>query len=389
MKKHKIGAILNLNEDGTKLAPLTDTRPIASLPFGCRYRLIDFPFTSLHSASIESAAYFLTGNGRSFHDHIRSGASWGLDSSIGGGLFPYTETDVRQTSEVEEPGQLSNFYHNQIHYVVRSKSEYVVVMGSKMLCNIDLPALLRYHQEKEADVTIMYKNMPKSTYLANEAATYFTFDKEEQDKISAITTFEQLPLDAETAALSMNIAIMSSEKFIELATQAGKKNENGDTLLLIKDHLNENKVYGYEYTGYLKDIDDIQSYFEANMDMLVEANYNALFNRGDSIITKVKNGAPTFYSKDAKVSNAQFASDCFIEGEVENSLIFRKVTIGKNAQVHHSIVMQGTQIGEGAVLEYVILDKGVRIGAGVHLKGTADEVMVIKKNSVIESKKGV
>lgn len=125
------------------------------------------------------------------------------------------------------------------------------------------------------------------------------------------------------------------------------------------------------------------------MDMLVEANYNALFNRGDSIITKVKNGAPTFYSKDAKVSNAQFASDCFIEGEVKNSLIFRKVTIGKNAQVHHSIVMQGTQIGEGAVLEYVILDKGVRIGAGVHLKGTADEVMVIKKNSVIESKKGV
>ncbi|WP_313469094.1 glucose-1-phosphate adenylyltransferase subunit GlgD [Carnobacterium sp.] len=389
MKKHKIGAILNLNENGTKLAPLTDKRPIASLPFGCRYRLIDFPFTSLHSASIESAAYFLTGNGRSLHDHIRSGASWGLDSSIGGGLFPYTETDVRQTSEVEEPGQLSSFYHNQIHYVVRSKSEYIVVMGSKMLCNIDLPALLRYHQEKEADVTIMYKNMPKSTYLANEAATYFTFDKEEQDKITAITTFEQLPLDAETAALSMNIAIMSSEKFIELATQAGKKNENGDTLLLIKDHLNENKVYGYEYTGYLKDIDDIQSYFEANMDMLVEANYNALFNRGDSIITKVKNGAPTFYSKDAKVSNAQFASDCFIEGEVENSLIFRKVTIGKNAQVHHSIVMQGTQIGEGAVLEYVILDKGVRIGAGVHLKGTADEVMVIKKNSVIESKKGV
>ncbi|MEG0749811.1 MAG: glucose-1-phosphate adenylyltransferase subunit GlgD [Carnobacterium sp.] len=388
MKKHKVCAILNLNEDGSRLAPLTDTRPITSLPFGCRYRLIDFPFTSLHSAEIESAAFFLTGNGRSLHDHIRSGASWGLDSSIGGGLFPHTEIDIKEAVETHQPNQLSSFYHDQIHYVVRSKADYVVVMGSKMLCNIDIQPLLHYHQEKGSDVTIMYKNVPKETCTASAAESHFSFDAEGTDRITGINLVSHTPEEVGRVALSMGIAIMRSEKFIELTTEAGKQNLKGDTLLLVKNQLEYNKVYGYEYTGYLKDIDDIQSYFDANMDMLNEDNYNALFNRGDAIITKVKNGAPTFYSKEAEVKNAQFASDCFIEGKVENSLIFRKVKVAKGAVVDHSVVMQGSEIGEGAHLEYVILDKGVKVGAGVSLKGTPEDVLVIKKNAVIEAEKG-
>lgn len=388
MKKHKVCAILNLNEDGSRLAPLTDTRPIASLPFGCRYRLIDFPFTSLHSAEIESAAFFLTGNGRSLHDHIRSGASWGLDSSIGGGLFPHTEIDIKEAVETHQPNQLSSFYHDQIHYVVRSKADYVVVMGSKMLCNIDIQPLLHYHQEKGSDVTIMYKNVPKETSIASAPESYFSFDTEGTDRITGINLVSHTPKELEKVALSMGIAIMRSEKFIELTTEAGKQNLKGDTLLLVKNQLEQNKVYGYEYTGYLKDIDDIQSYFDANMDMLNEDHYNALFNRGDAIITKVKNGAPTFYSKEAEVKNAQFASDCFIEGKVENSLIFRKVKVAKGAVIDHSVVMQGSEIGEGAHLEYVILDKGAKVGAGVSLKGTPGDVLVIKKNAVIEAEKG-
>ena len=389
MKKHKISAILNLKEDDLRLLPLTEKRSVSSLPFGCRYRLIDFPFTSLHSASIDSAAFFIAGNGRSLHDHIRSGASWGLDSSIGGGLFPHTETAIREAVEMEKVDQINSFYHDQIHYVMRSKSEYVVMMGSKMLCNIDIQAVLRYHQEKEADVTVVYKNMTQPDYVGSEDETYLLFDDQKTDRITSLVSFDKLDTKTKKAPVNMNIVIMTAEKFIELATQAGKSKLKSETMLLFKDHLDKINVVGYEYTGYLKNINSIKNYFEANMDMLNETNYNALLNRGDSIITKVKNGAPTFYSKDAKVKNSQFASDCLVEGEVENSLIFRKVTIAKDAKINHSIIMQGSQIGEGSSLEYVILDKGVRIGENVHLKGTPDDIKVIKKNTVVEPKRGV
>ncbi|MCA9765325.1 MAG: glucose-1-phosphate adenylyltransferase subunit GlgD [Carnobacterium sp.] len=389
MMKNKISAILNLKEDDSKLLPLTEKRSISSLPFGCRYRLIDFPFTSLHSAAIDSAAFFIAGNGRSLHDHIRSGASWGLDSSIGGGLFPHTETAIREAVEMSKADQINSFYHDQIHYVIRSKSEYVVMMGTKMLCNIDINALLRYHQEKKADVTVVYKNMVQSSCNASEDETYLLFEGQATDRITNLVSFDKLEADKDKAPVNMDIAIMTSKKFVELATQAGKSKLRSETMLLFKDHLDEITVIGYEYTGYLKNINSIQSYFEANMDMLNEKNYNALLTRGNSIITKVKNGAPTFYSKDAKVKNAQFASDCLVEGEVENSLIFRKVTIAKDAKINHSIVMQGSQIGSGSSLEYVILDKGVKIGEGVHLKGTADNVKVIKKNTVVEPERGV
>ncbi|WP_034552613.1 glucose-1-phosphate adenylyltransferase subunit GlgD [Carnobacterium funditum] len=389
MKKHKISAILNLNEDDLKLFPLTEKRSVASLPFGCRYRLIDFPFTSLHNAAIDSAAFFIAGSGRSLHDHIRSGASWGLDSSIGGGLFPHTQMTIREAVEREKGGAINSFYHDQIHYVMRSKSEYVVMMGSKMLCNIDIQALLRYHQEKEADITVMYKNMNLPSYIGSDDETYLLFENQTTDRITDVVSFDKLESNVQKVAVNMDVVIMDAEKFIELAIQARKSKLNSETMLLFKDHLKDVKVFGYEYTGYLKNINSIQSYFEANMDMLNETNYNALLNRGDSIITKVKNGAPTFYSKDAQVKNSQFASDCLIEGEVENSLIFRKVTIAKGAKINHSIVMQGSRIGKGSSLEYVILDKGVKIGENVHLKGTADNIKVIKKNTVVEPEKGV
>lgn len=389
MMKNKISAILNLKEDELKLLPLTENRSVSSLPFACRYRLIDFPFTSLHSAAINSAAFFIAGSGRSLHDHIRSGASWGLDSSIGGGLFPHTETAIREAVELKKVDQINSFYNDQIHYVMRSKSEYVVMMGSKMLCNIDINALLRYHQEKEADVTVVYKNMVRSSCDGSEDETYLLFEGQKSDRATNLVSYDKLDSSIKKAAVNMDIAIMSSEKFIELATQAGKRKLKSETMLLYKDHLDEINVVGYEYTGYLKNINSIQSYFDANMDMLSEKNYNALLTRGNSIITKVKNGAPTFYSKEAKVRNSQFASDCLVEGEVDNSLIFRKVTIAEGAKINHSIVMQGSQIGKGSSLEYVILDKGVKIGEGVHLKGTADKIKVIKKNTVVEAEKGV
>lgn len=385
--KNKISAILLLNEDGTKLQPLTRMRPIASLPFGCRYRLIDFPFSSLYSAEIDSAALFIGGSGRSLYDHIRSGHEWGLDSTIGGGVFTFSQLEMKSELDEHYTGQLG-YSQNQIDYVTRSRSEYTVVMGSKMLCMIDIDALLRYHIEKEAEITLVYKNVPKNFTEEETADRCFVIDSGNEGLISGTVNVSEVPDDAIKMALSMNIAIMRSDKFIEYVKEAERLDLRGNLAALFDLAIDQERAAGYEYTGYLKNINNIQSYYEANMEMLEEINYNALFNRTHPVVTKSKNGSPTFYSKTANVRNVQLASDCIIEGNVEDSLIFRKVKILQQATVKKSIIMQGSKIDKGAYLEYVILDKDVYIGPGVHLKGTAQSPLVIEKHSSVTEEKG-
>lgn len=386
--KEQLCAVLNLDESERQLMPLTKKRAVAALPFGSRYRLIDFPLSSLYSAEVSSVAIFVRGSARSLMDHVRSGYPWGMDSTVGGGLFVHSGAEIKEALEKLEPGEISSYYQDQIDFVQHSKKGYVVVMGSKMLCNVDVKGVLRSHLENEADITIVYKNVSKGFCLPDSIDNCLSFAAEGDSKVTALTPARELSKDETKMAIGMGIAIMSKDKFVELTTEAANNRIKGEINVLIRHSLKKNKVHGYEYTGYLKNIENVSSYYDANMDLLDEDNYNALFYRSQPVITKVKNGAPTYYSKEAKVSNSQFASDCVIDGTVEDSLIFRKVTLEKTAIVRHSLIMQGCKIAEGAELNYVILDKGVKIGPGVKLTGTKENPLVIEKDSKMTVEKG-
>lgn len=381
-------AVINLDESEPQLMPLTKRRAVAALPFGSRYRLIDFPLSSLYSAEVTSVALFVRGSARALLDHVRSGYPWGMESTVGGGLFIHSGAEIKEALELLEPGQISSYYQDQIDFVEHSKKGYVVVMGSKMLCNIDLKSVLRSHIESESDITVVYKNVPREFCSPDSIDTCLTFKTERENKVADLLPARELPKEETKIAIGMGIAIMSVEKFIELTREAANNRIKGDINVLIRHSLKENTVDGYEYTGYLKNIENISSYYQANMDLLEEDNYNALFYRSQPVITKVKNGAPTYYSKEADISNSQFASDCVIDGTVEDSIIFRKVVIEKTAIVKHSLIMQGCSIAHDVELDYVILDKGVKIGPGVKLKGTKENPTVITKNREITVEKG-
>lgn len=380
-------AVLNLDEPESQLMPLTKRRPVAALPFGSRYRLIDFPLSSLYSAEVSSVALFVRGSARSLLDHVRSGYPWGMESTVGGGLFVHSGAEVKEALEKLESGQISSYYQDQIDFVQHSKKGYVVVMGSKMLCNVDIKAVLRSHIESKADITVVYKNVSRGFCLPDSIDNCLSFEVEGESKVTDLLPARELPKEESKIAIGMGIAIMSNKKFIELTIAAANNRIKGDINVLIRHSLKKNTVHGYEYTGYLKNVENISSYYEANMDLLDEDNYNALFYRSQPVITKIKNGAPTYYSKEADISNSQFASDCVINGTVEDSLVFRKVLIEKTAIVRHSLIMQGSKIAEGVELDYVILDKGVKIGPGVKLKGTKEKPLVIEKNSEINVEK--
>ncbi len=381
-------AVVNLDESERQLMPLTKRRAVAALPFGSRYRLIDFPLSSLYSAEVTSVALFVRGSARALLDHVRSGYPWGMESTVGGGLFVHSGAEIKEALEKLEPGEISSYYQDQIDFVQHSKKGYVVVMGSKMLCNVDIKGVLRSHIENKADITVVYKNVSRGFCLPDSIDNFLSFEGEGESKITNLLPANEFPKEETKMAIGMGIAIMSNDKFIELTTEAATNRIKGDINVLISHSLKKNNVHGYEYTGYLKNIENISSYYEANMDLLDEDNYNALFYRSQPVITKVKNGAPTYYSKEADVSNSQFASDCVIDGTVEDSIVFRKVTLKKTAIVRHSLIMQGCKIAEGAELDYVILDKGVKIGPGVKLTGTKENPLVIEKDSEITVEEG-
>lgn len=380
-------AVLNLDESESQLMPLTKRRSVAALPFGSRYRLIDFPLSSLYSAEVTSVAIFVRGRARALMDHVRSGYPWGMESTVGGGLFIHSGAEIKEAVEQLESGQISSYYQDQIDFVQHSTKGYVVVMGSKMLCNVDLKAVLRNHIESKSDVTVVYKNVSREFCSPDSIDTCLVFEGEGESKVIDLLAAHELPSEETKIAVGMGIAIMRTEKFIELTKEAASNRIKGDINVLIRHSLKENSVNSFEYTGYLKNIDNISSYYQANMDLLDEDNYNALFYRSQPVITKVKNGAPTYYSKEADISNSQLASDCVIDGTVEDSIVFRKVIIEKTATVRYSLIMQGCKIAQGSELQYVILDKGVKIGPGVQLIGTKENPIVIEKNSELTVEK--
>lgn len=387
MKRNSFCAIVNLVEDGSGLQPLTKRRPIAALPFASRYRLIDFPFTALHNAEATSAALFISGSGHSLYDHIRSGFEWGLDSTVGGGVFTHSQIDLKESAARE--GDVVTYYEDQRNYVKKSSAEYVVITGSKMLCHVNLKSILRYHQENTADMTVVYKNIPASEIAIDSNLKSYSLNPDTEVIESLNSVSEMIDKGSEKLAIQTGITVMSVEKFLYYLDLLEERQERHHMGLMLKLALEKgNKACGFEYTGYLKYIDDVVSYYEANMDMLDEDNYNSLFYRDEPVITRARNGAPTYYSPTSKISNVQIATDCYIDGKVENTIIFRKVQMKENAVVKHSIIMQGSQIGEGAHLEYVILDKNVIVDPGVKLIGTPEQPIVVEKNSVLSVKKG-
>lgn len=380
--KNKYAVIFNLVEEKNELLPLTQRRPVATLPIAGRYRLIDFPFSSLSNAEIRSAALFISGSGRSLYDHVRAGNAWGLDNVTGGGIFTHSQIEMKTRTSNNY-----NYYQDHRDYLNRSKSKYVVLLGSNILANISIDSMLDYHLEEESDITVAYKNMPRNDFQENTIFSRYIFNKNKDKRIERIQPLSDLALVSTEVMFGLNVLIAERETFMVYLDKVEELNElvSVENILNIAKENPEIKISGYEYTGYLKAIEDIASYFQANMDMLDEEKFNALFYRESPVLTKSKNSAASYYGKESKVKNSLLANDCELYGEVESSVIFRQSFICQKARIKNSIILQGAYVDEEADLNYVILDKRVHVEKGVKLEGTAENPVVVPKDSRVLS----
>jgi len=380
MKRGSVSAIINLEEPWEALEPLTTARPVGMLPFGGRYRLLDFPLSSAINAGIQNVMVTSPRSGRSVSDHLRSGRDWNLDT-IRGGLFMYPYNDLKLVAPEKKATLIHHYYDNSILFLKRSHSEYSVVMSTRNVGNIDLKALLRYHEERDNPVTTVYKSVDPKQLMPQNTILQLT----DKGMATAVipTAKAKLPKTAKKAAKNMDIYLMSTVDLIEILDEANRRGDLISLEELMKQAVIQHNANAFEYTGFQANIHDLASYFAANMSILDEANFRALFYSSRRIYTKVKNEVPTFFAEGSQFRASLCGTGGYIEGQVDHSVIFRNVLINRGSQIKDAVIMQGTRIGAGTKIENVIIDKNVVIGPNLILKGTPTEPLVISKGQHI------
>jgi len=346
---------------------------MASIPFASRYRMIDFMLSSMVNCGIDHVSVMANNNYFSLIGHLGSGRPWDLARKHGGlnVIPPFAEKGSKPY--IGRVGALANI----LDFLKEHKEKYVVICDSNLAANYDFNAMIKAHEESKADVTIAYKEMEipagfKNTNTPNNY--YYTLDIN-NGRVNKI--YVNCKEDG-IHNFSLNIYVLERELLLKLVTEAsllGQEFFERDILLPQLDRL---QVHAYAYEGYVAYISNLKTYFDENMKLLDEDNLNALFG-ASPIYTKIRDDNPTRYVAGAAAKNIMAADGCIIEGEVENSILFRGVKVSKGAKIKNCILMQDTVVEAGAELEYIITDKNVTITADKAMKGTETYPVYIPK----------
>lgn len=341
------------------LPEMTCERTMASVPFGSRYRMIDFVLSSMSNCGISNISVLVKKNYHSLMDHLGAGREWDLSRKHGGLNIvpPFYEENVKvYGGRVEALASIVNFLSIQ-------KEKYVIMSDANLAVNVDFSSFIERHVESGADVTMYYQSIPIPESIHNHNHTL----KVENGRVVELLTNDNRP---GIQNLSMNIYIMERETLIQMIRDANIRNLTSFERDILSRNLALLNVQGIQYTGYVARICDMKNYYDENMKLLKPENLAALFGGKNTIYTKIRDDAPTRYAMDCRIKNSMVADGCIIEGDVENSILFRGVRVKKGAKVRNCVLMQDTVVEEGADVEYVVTDKRVKITADKQLNGT-------------------
>lgn len=373
MKTNKMCAIFSNEHEYNELKPLTNDRSLSTLYFAGKYRLMDFPLSSIVNANIRSV-YTLVNEGKvkSFLDHLGGSKEWGLDTI---GSYQYMDF-YQKLMEKKIEGQ--DYFDAVIEFLKISMSPYTVFISNKMLCNVDLRSVLKYHQDSNNKITPVFKRVPASCLAPDDQV--FTLD----EKNNVLSSKKAMMVDAsESYNLYMDICVADTDWLISVLEKGQRSGASIEAVEQTAALAAKYTSSAYEYVGYLRNIHDISGYYEANLDMLDKTHMDSLLNGNQKIVTRVKNEVGTYFAPSSKVSDTMLSTGSRIYGQINHSILSRRVTVAQNAQVKNAIVMANDVIEEGSVVENAILDKNVKIKAGVTIKGTPEKPIVIEKNTTV------
>lgn len=341
-KMKKTLGLISANYIVEEIEQNIEERALAALPFGGRYRLIDFPLSNLKNAGINTVGIIMPFNNRSLIDHVGTGKAWGFGRKTNS-LFML-------------PGSVYGKRNNRDKFLLRDiimnfrfidydNADYVLLSGVNKICNIDLTPMIEYHEASGNDITVGY----------------------------SVKDGKEIPLD---------YIVINRTFLIDLATWFHNLDFMG-IKSITQEHLGDAGVGRYDFDADVIVIETMGDYLKGNLSLLESGIRNTIFNPDRTICTNVQDRAPTFYTPSSKVKNSLVAAGCIIEGEVENSVIFRSSHIHKGAKVKNSVLMQHCNVREGASLNYFVCDKRVTVMENAHIEGTADHPLFARKGQIV------
>ncbi len=349
------------------MSELSNERTLASVPFGGRYRLVDFVLSCLVGAQIRDIGIVTSNKYGSLMDHVGWGKDWDLNRKNGGIKFL---TPFLKTNEYAAIGNRIEALNSIMDYIKTSLPEYCILCDSNVVMNIDFEKFMEYHEEKGGDITFAYTLMSTT---AKELEVMLDEDGKLVD-----TMFHQHSHKDEKNTM-LNFVIMKRDFLVSIVERGITYGWYSIKKDVIAHSFNEYNIYGYKVDGYTAVINNVETFYNKSMDLLDKDVRMELFMSKNPILTRIKDSVPTIYGENCNVTNSLVADGCTIDGTVENCIIFRDVKIAKGAVVKNSIIMQSTSIGEGATLSCVITDKDVNVSGGRILAGTETMPFIINK----------
>lgn len=371
-----MGNVLGLvfaNMHDTTLGDMTKNRTMGSVMFGGRYRLIDFPLSNMVNSGISEVGVITKSNYQSLLDHLGSAREWDLARKKGGLYILPPFGNVESTLY---RGRIEALY-GAMSFIKHSRAKYVILSDCDVVTNIDYKPIVAAHIESGADITAVAHT---GVYSSDDIKTSTVFNVDADKKVTSVLINPDI---SGTCTTSLNVFVMSMDFLIKTVNDAMARGNVSFERNILQEKCRELKIKIYEYDNYFSKLNSPESYFKSNMALLEPENARKLFVPKRSIYTKVSDNAPVKYDLDSKVSNSLIADGCIIEGEVENSVLFRGVKVGKGAKVKNCILMQGTVVGDNAELNYLITDKNVSICENHILTSSPQYPMYVGKGASV------
>ena len=356
------------------MGELTNKRTIASIPFGGRYRQVDFALSNLACAGVRHIGVIARQNYQSLMHHVGDGEEWGLELEEGGLEFltPYAQTSVGSYR-----GKLESLSNAMDFLEYGDEDELVIMTDSAVLSNIDLRAVIDAHMASGKDVTVVTKagvcNGEKKIDLAIKVA-----DGEIKDMAVNYVAGPEYAASMDIFVLSKKFLIQSVKNLIA----RDKFHMDRDLVMGGWQH-GEVSVNTYAFEGTAMFNESMEEYFLNSMALIKKDIRADIFGGAHPVYTKVRDRVPTYYGAGCEVEDSLIADGCIIDGEVEDSILFREVTIAKGAEVENCILFNDAVIGEGAELKYAILDKNVTVTPGAKLIGTKNNPIIVKRGETV------
>ena len=356
----------------TKMGELSKRRAVAAMPVAGSYRCIDFVLSNMSNSHVQKVAVLTQYNSRSLNEHLNSSKWWDFGRKQGGlyVLTPY----ITEDNNSWYLGTADSIYQN-LDFLRACHEPYVIISSGDCVYKMDYEKLLNYHVEKKADITVAVKDMVE----ADEDLNRFGIIR--MDEEGRIVNFEEKPLIAQTDTVSIGVYVIRRRLLIELIQKAheeGRTDFVQDILVRYKD---VKKIFGYKHEGYWKNIATVESYEQANKDFLKRDVRDYFFREYPNIYSKIDDLPPAKFNPGAAIKNSLISSGCIINGEVQDSILFKKVYIGNNCVIKNSIILNDVYIGDNTVIENCIVESRDTIRANSTYKGEDGKVKIVVEKS--------